>query len=214
MTERSGLFITFEGPDGSGKSTQMRMLADKLRSLGYSVVETVEPGGTRIGEQIRRILLDPAHQEMHPRTELLLYFAARAQNVVERILPALAESKIVLSDRYTDSTMAYQGFARALGTEAVHELHRLACQGLQPDLTLCYDIDVETGLRRARERGVNRMDEQAIEFHRRVREAYLEIARREPRFRVIDGAPPPEVVFRATWDAVAPLVAGGGAINV
>lgn len=208
MTERSGLFITFEGPDGSGKSTQMKMLADKLRALGYEVVETVEPGGTRIGEQIRRILLDPLHQEMRPRTELLLYFAARAQNVEERILPALAGGKIVLSDRYTDSTMAYQGFARSLGAEAVQELHRLACQGLQPDLTLCYDIDVETGLARARERGVNRMDEQEIEFHRRVREAYLQMARREPRFRVIDGAPPPEDVFRATWEAVAPLIAG------
>lgn len=208
MTERSGLFITFEGPDGSGKSTQMKMLADRLRALGYDVVETVEPGGTRIGEQIRRILLDPLHQEMRPRTELLLYFAARAQNVEERILPALAAGKIVLSDRYTDSTMAYQGFARSLGEEAVNELHRLACQGLQPDLTLCYDIDVETGLARARERGVNRMDEQEVEFHRRVREAYLEIARREARFRVIDGTPPPEEVFRATWEAVAPLIAG------
>jgi dTMP kinase len=208
MTERRGLFLTFEGPDGSGKSTQMRLLAKKLAAMGYRVVETVEPGGTRIGEQIRRILLEPEYREMCARTELLLYFAARAQNVEERIEPALREGRIVLSDRYTDSTMAYQGFARALGAEVVEQLHRIACGGLQPHLTLCYDIDVETGLARARRRGMNRMDDQALEFHRRVREAYHEIARREPRIRLIDGAQPIEKVFEATWGAVEPLLAG------
>jgi dTMP kinase len=201
-----GLFITFEGPDGSGKSTQMRLLSEKLRGLGFEVLETVEPGGTRIGKKIRAILLDKAHQEMSWAAELLLYFAARAQNVDEYIRPALRAGRIVLSDRYTDSTMAYQGMGRGLGEEVVNDLHRVACAGLQPRLTLCYDIDVETGLARARERGTDRMDDQAAEFHRKVRAAYRRIAAREPRVRLIDGAPPPAVVFEATWRAVRPLL--------
>jgi len=207
---KRALFITFEGPDGSGKSTQMSLLAAKLRALGYPIVETVEPGGTRIGRQIRQILLDPAHREMCAHAELLLYFAARAQNVEEVIVPALEAGKIVLSDRYTDSTMAYQGFARGLGREVVAELHKMACRGLQPHLTLCYDIDVEVGLTRARARGWNRMDEQAVEFHREVRAAYRRLAAEERRFRLIDGAPPPDEVFAATWREVKALLDEAG----
>jgi dTMP kinase len=201
-----GLFLTFEGTDGSGKSTQMHMLAAKLRGLGYDVAETVEPGGTRIGKQIRGILLDPAHQEMSPAAELLLYFAARAQNVEEFIRPALDAGKIVLSDRYTDSTLAYQGVARGLGAGVVMQLHQLACRDLQPRLTLCFDVDVETGLERIRSRAVDRMDAQAIEFHHKVRAAYRELAAREPRVRLIDGSREPEAVFESTWEAVAPLL--------
>src|SRR5574340_562358 len=141
-----GLFITFEGPDGSGKSTQARLLAERLRREGYAVLETVEPGGTAIGQQIRRILLDPANQELRAVPELLLMFAARAQNVEQAILPALAAGKIVISDRFTDSSIAYQGAARGLGWKTVLEVDRIACHGVVPDLTLCIDLGPETGL--------------------------------------------------------------------
>src|SRR5580700_6902920 len=136
-TTKSGLFITFEGPDGSGKSTQARMLAERLRGEGRTVLESAEPGGTPIGQQIRRILLDPANRELTPIAELLLMFAARAQNVEQWILPALAAGKIVISDRFTDSSIAYQGAGRGLGWEKVLELDGIACHGLVPDLTIC-----------------------------------------------------------------------------
>lgn len=212
MTERGGLFINFEGGDGSGKTTQMRRLAERLRSEGRKVLETAEPGGTRIGNQIRRILLDSANQELRPTAEMLLYFASRNQNVEELILPALAAGTIVLSDRFTDSSMAYQGFARGLGEDAVLAVDRVACRGLVPDATILIDIDLETSLDRARGRNLQdtetRMDGQAVEFHRKVREAYLHMARREPRrFRVIDGRPDPDTVARAVWEAVCPLLA-------
>lgn len=217
MTERRrGLFLNFEGMDGSGKSTQMRLVAARLREQGREVVETVEPGGTRIGDQIRRILLDPAHLELSPTAEMLLYFAARAQNVDERILPALGAGKIVLTDRFTDSTMAYQGMARGLGEEPVLALDRIACRGLRPDLTLCFDIDPETSLRRAHARNrehahADRMDSEAFDFHRRVRDAYRAMAAREPeRFRLVDGRPDPASVFAEVWAAVSGLLARGG----
>src|ERR1700734_2485398 len=180
-TTDRGLFVTFEGPDGSGKSTQARMLADRLRGAGRAVLESVEPGGTPIGRQIRRILLDPANKELTATVELLLMFAARAQNVEQWILPALNQGQIVISDRFTDSSIAYQGSGRGLGWETVFQLDRIACQGLKPDLTICIDIDTETGLARALARGGSetRLEEQAIEFHRKAREAYHELARRE-----------------------------------
>jgi dTMP kinase len=209
MSER-GRFITFEGIDGSGKSTQMRLLAGRLRAEGHDVFDAVEPGGTAIGRQIRRILLDAANQDLHPTAELLLYFASRAQNVDECILPALGEGKIVLCDRFTDSTLAYQGYARGLGEEAVLALDRIACRGLTPDLTLLIDVDVECGLARAKKRNAGddaaetRMDDQALEFHRKVREAYLALARRHAdRFRVIDGRGTPETVAERVWESVA-----------
>lgn len=206
-----GRFITFEGPDGSGKSTQARLLAERLRKEGHAVLETVEPGGTPIGQQIRRILLDPANQELRAVPELLLMFAARAQNVEQSILPALAEGKIVVSDRFTDSSIAYQGAGRGLGWETVLELDRIACRGLVPDLTLCIDIDSETGLARAHSRNRRnagkreaRIDEQAIEFHHKVRDAYHELARREPqRVRLIDGQGPQEEIAEKVWREVA-----------
>jgi dTMP kinase len=204
-----GFFITFEGPDGSGKSTQARMLAERLRGDGRQVLETVEPGGTPIGQQMRRILLDPANKELTPIAELLLMFAARAQNVEQWILPALEQGKIVISDRFTDSSIAYQGSGRGLGWERVLELDRIACRGLKPDLTICIDIDPETGLARALARGglETRLEEQAIEFHHKVREAYHELARREPRrFRLIDGRGTPEAIAAGVWEQVAPLL--------
>ncbi len=209
MPER-GRFITFEGIDGSGKSTQMRLLAERLRAGGHDIFEAVEPGGTAIGRQIRRILLDAANQDLRPAAELLLYFASRAQNVDECIQPALVQGKIVLCDRFTDSTVAYQGHARGLGEETVLALDRIACRGLTPDLTLLIDVDVECGLARARTRNAGggtaetRMDDQSIEFHRKVREAYLKLAKRHAdRFRVIDGRGAPETVAERVWESVA-----------
>lgn len=205
-----GLFITFEGLDGSGKTTQMRRLAKRLRARGHVVLETVEPGGTEIGGKIRQVLLDAANQELSPTAELLLYFASRAQNVDERILPALRRGEIVLADRFTDSTLVYQGCGRGLGAETVLALDRVACRGLKPDLTLLVDIDVETSLARARARnaaqpaGETRMDEQSLEFHRKVYEAYQALAAGEPeRIRRIDGRAAIEEIELAIWDVVS-----------
>jgi dTMP kinase len=207
-TSRRGLFLTFEGPDGSGKSTQARLLAERLRREGHVVFETVEPGGTPIGQQIRRILLDASNKELTPTAELLLMFAGRAQNVEQWILPALDRGEIVISDRFTDSSLAYQGAARGLGSQIVLDLDRIACRGLAPDLTLCIDIDSETGLSRALARGNSetRIEEQGLEFHRKVRAAYHEIARQDPqRFRLVDGNRPLEAVAADVWDQVSRL---------
>jgi dTMP kinase len=204
-----GLFVTFEGPDGSGKSTQARILAERLRNSGRAVFETVEPGGTAIGQQIRRILLDPANKELTSTAELLLMFAARAQNVEQWILPALKRGEIVISDRFTDSSLAYQGAGRGLGSQIVLELDRIACHGLAPDITLCIDIDPETGLSRARARGAadTRIEEQAIEFHRKVRDAYHELAQHQPnRFRLIDGSGTREAIATLVWNQVSGLL--------
>jgi len=207
------VFLTFEGMDGSGKTTQMRLLAGRLRARGREVLETAEPGGTRIGMEIRRILLDAANQELGPTAEMLLYFACRAQNVDEWILPALAAGKIVISDRFTDSTLVYQGCGRGLGAETVVTLDRIACRGLVPDLTLLIDIDAETSLARAHARNLSetnretRMDEQSLEFHRRAYEAYHALAAREPeRFRVIDGRMGIEPMAAEIWKVVEPHV--------
>jgi dTMP kinase len=212
---QSGLFLTFEGVEGGGKSTQMRLLAHRLRADGWTVTENVEPGGTRIGKQIRRILLEAEHQELSPTAELLLFFASRAQAVDEVILPALRAGHIVLSDRFTDSTMAYQGVARGLGIEVVRDLDRVACRGLAPRLTLVLDLDIEQGLARARRRndkaGVSetRLDEESLVFHKRVREAYHELAAREPdRVVVIDASLTPEAAAAAVWRHVVPLLPG------
>jgi dTMP kinase len=210
---RRGVFITFEGPEGSGKSTQLRMLAARLREAGRDVVETQEPGGTPIGSQIRRVLLDARNRELCPTAELLLMFASRAQNVDQVILPALAAARIVLSDRFTDSTLVYQGIARGLGAEVVYDVDRIACRGLVPNLTLVIDIDTETGLARAHRRNAEaqdvetRMEEQDVSFHRRVREAYRQLASDEPRrVRLVDGARTPAEVAAEVWAAVEPLV--------
>ncbi len=207
---KRGLFITFEGMDGSGKTTQMRRLAARLRAAGRAVFETAEPGGTRIGRQVRRILLDAANQELYPTAELLLYFACRAQNVDEWINPALARGEIVLSDRFTDSTLVYQGCGRGLGEKTVMALDCIACRGLVPDLTLLVDIDVETSLARAYARNdqtkdcETRMDEQSIEFHRRVYEAYHRLAAREPgRVKIVDGCADMDTIEREIWEVVS-----------
>ena len=217
MTVR-GRFITFEGPEGSGKSTQLRMLGERLRKAGHDVLETWEPGGTPIGVQIRHVLLDAKNRELCPTAELLLMFASRAQNVDQLILPALSAGRTVLSDRFTDSTLVYQGVGRGLGADLVYELDRIACRGLIPDLTLMIDIDAETGLARARRRSARaedsetrvsetRIEDQDVDFHRRVREAYRQLAADEShRVRLIDGSQKMEVVAEQVWQAVQ----GGG----
>ena len=204
-----GLFITFEGMDGSGKTTQMHRLAARLRSLGRTVLETAEPGGPPISQKIRRILLDSANQELSPATEILLYFASRAQNVDEWIAPALQRGEIVLSDRFTDSSLVYQGCGRGLGAETVAALERIACRGLKPDLTLLVDVDPEASLARARARNQaephceTRMDDQSLDFHRKVAAAYHALAAAEPgRVKVVDGRAGIDTIERAVWSIV------------
>ena len=208
-----GLFLTFEGMDGSGKTTQMHRLADRLRAAGRTVIETAEPGGTAIGREIRRILLDSSNQELSATAELLLYFASRAQNVDERILPALGRGEIVLADRFTDSSLVYQGCGRGLGAETVQALDGVACRGLKPHLTILVDIDVETSLARAHARNTagsgseTRMDEQSLDFHRRVYDAYQALAACEPaRIKRVDGRRPMDEVERAIWEIVSAYV--------
>jgi dTMP kinase len=208
-----GLFITFEGMDGSGKTTQMHRLAARLRGLGRTVLETAEPGGTPIGMKIRRILLDAANQELSPTTEVLLYFASRSQNVDEWIASALERGEVVLSDRFTDSSLVYQGCGRNLGEETILALERIACRGLKPTLTLLVDIDAETSLARARARNLaqphceTRMDDQSIEFHRQVYEAYHALAAREPeRVKVVDGRADADAIERRVWSIVSAYV--------
>ena len=208
-----GVFITFEGMDGSGKTTQMRRLAARLRAMGRAVLETAEPGGTPIGAKIRRILLDSANQELCPTAELLLYFASRAQNVDQWIMPALGRGEVVLADRFTDSSLVYQGCGRGLGAGNVMDLDRIACRGLKPDVTLLVDIDAETSLARAWARNTaeptaeTRMDEQSLEFHRRVWEAYHSLARSEPgRVKIVDGNVGIDEIERAVWRIVSSYV--------
>lgn len=207
MSGRRGVFISFEGTEGSGKTTQMRLLMDRLRGMGFRVTGNQEPGATTIGRQIRRILLDPAHQEMAPVTELLLMFASRTQAAAEIILPALERGEVVVSDRFTDSSLAYQGEARGLGFERVLEAHRLALGELFPDLTICVELDIETGLARAHSRLDSceaRLDRQSLEFHKQVAEGYRKIAEREPqRFRMVDGSGSPEAVAQRVWRIVS-----------
>jgi dTMP kinase len=191
----------------------MHRLAARLRALGRTVLETAEPGGTPIGMKIRRILLDAANQELSPTTEVLLYFASRSQNVDEWIASALDRGEIVLSDRFTDSSLVYQGCGRNLGVDTIVALERIACRGLKPSLTLLVDIDAETSLARARARNLaephceTRMDDQSIEFHRQVYEAYHALAAREPeRVKVVDGRADAGTIERAVWSIVSAYV--------
>lgn len=204
----TGLFITFEGMDGCGKTTQIPLLASRIRRNGRKVIEAVEPGGTAIGRQIRDILLDAKNRELAPAAEMLLYFASRAQNTTEIITPALRNGAVVISDRFTDSTLVYQGYGRALGAAAVQSLHGIATGGLQPDLTLLLDVDLETSLARARDhKPADRMEQQHADFYHKVRDAYLRLAESEPgRIQVIDARESIETVAARIWEVVSPLV--------
>lgn len=209
-----GKFITFEGLDGTGKSTQLQKLANALRGAGLEVVATREPGGTRTGEKIRGLLLDSSTSTLAPLAELALMFASRAQHIREVIEPGLARGAIVLCDRFTDSTEAYQGAGRKLGSEPVLALHRALCGGLQPDLTLLLDSDLVASVERARRRNSkrgksthgadeNRFEQENRAFFTRVKHGYMAIAEREPqRMVVIDARGAPEITHRQILETV------------
>ena len=198
------MFITFEGPEGSGKTTQIPLLRDFLRAAGYSVFATREPGGTAIGDQIRAILLANRNTEMHPRAEILLFQASRAQLVEQEIPPRLGRGEIVLCDRYADSTLAYQGYGHQVDLPTLRGIVEFATGGLKPDLTILLDLEVEIGLaRRQKEGGVNRMDAFELAFHQRVREGYHTLAAAEPeRWAIVDANQPPERVQAAVREIV------------
>jgi dTMP kinase len=210
----SGLFITFEGGDGSGKSTQIALLAARLRGLGFDVRTFREPGGVTpgdAGERIREVLLDPLHTGLDVRAELLLYEASRAQLVATHYRPALAEGAVVLCDRYADSSVAYQGYGRAvLPVEEVHELNRIATGGLTPDLTLLLDVDAAAGLAQATVGGADRLEQAGHDFHERVRAGYLALAVAEPGRVKLIARSSVEDVAAAVWSHVEPLLSGAG----
>jgi len=188
--KKGGLFITLEGPDGSGKSTQRSLLANYLLTKGYEVLSTREPGGTRISESIRMILLNPEYKEMHPLTELLLFAAGRVQHTKEIIIPALRAGKIVISERYFDASIVYQGYGRGLDLKIVKTINQIATQGIKPDLTLILDIEPGLGLTRVGQRSSkDRLEKLSLEFHDRERRGYLALAKEEPeRIKVIDAS--------------------------
>lgn len=178
---KKGLFITFEGCEGSGKTTVSKYLYNRLKDEGYDVIYSREPGGVDIAEQIRAVILNVNNTAMDPRTEALLYAASRRQHLAEVVLPALNEGKIVLCDRFVDSSLVYQGYARGIGIDKVWELNQFAIDDCMPDMTLYYDVDVEIGLARVRSRGeLNRLDSENVEFHKSVRHAYQLIAEKYP----------------------------------
>ena len=188
------MFITFEGPEGSGKSSVLDKICNQLEHDGFNVVKTREPGWNTISEQIRNIILDKANTNLDPRTEALLYAASRRQHLVEKIWPALKEGKIVLCDRYLDSSLAYQGHARGLGYENILSINNFATENTFPDLTILFDIQPELGLERISKnsnREVNRLDLEKLDFHKKVREGFLELAKKYPeRFYIVDASQP------------------------
>ena len=200
------MFITLEGPEGSGKTTAIETTVKRLQEMGYEIVRTREPGGTPIAEEIRNVILDKKNTSMDSRTEALLYAASRRQHLVEKVWPALKEGKIVICDRYLDSSLAYQGGARGLGIDEVLNINLFATENTWPDLTLLFDITPEEGLRRISanaSREVNRLDLEKLEFHHKVRDSFLLLAKRYPeRFVVIDASKSREEVAQQTLDAV------------
>lgn len=197
------LFITFEGPDGSGKTTQLRLLAKALSLRGIPVLTTREPGGTRIGDAVRSILLAPEHLEMSPRAEALLYIAARAQIVHEIIRPALAEGTVVLCDRFGDSTLAYQGFGHGQNVEQLRTIIHFATGGLAPDLTIYLDVDAATGLQRKQPDLWDRLEAYNITFHEKVRAGYRALIEQEPaRWALLDGEESVAVLHEAILERV------------
>ena len=208
MADR-GLFITFEGTDGAGKTTQIQRLSADLRQAGHDICLTREPGGTPISEQIRDMLLNPDHSEMAATTELLLYAASRAQHVSEVIKPALEAGKIVISSRFADAMVVYQGYGRGLDLERINRLNRIATEGVTPDVTFVLDLPVEIGLQRVQKRrgGLDRLEREKIEFHQRLRDGYRALAQQEPqRLKIIDAQATPDQVYVQIQGAVQPLL--------
>lgn len=197
-----GFLVSLEGPEGAGKTSVLEALIPILEDRGIEVLSTREPGGVLIGEKIREVILDPSHTEMDPKTELLLYIASRRQHLVEKVLPALAAGKLVIMDRFIDSSVAYQGFGRGLDKEAIDWLNEFATDGLKPDLTLYFDIEVEDGLARIAansDREVNRLDMEGLDLHRKVRQGYLSLLEKEAdRIVKIDASLPLDQVIANT----------------
>jgi dTMP kinase len=203
---KQGLFITFEGIDGAGKTTLINAITRRLESEGYPVLYTKEPGSTWLGEQIRNLVLH-SNGAIAPHAELCLYLTSRAQNVSEVIMPALKEHKIVLCDRYNDSTIAFQGAARGLGVEKVTDMCHFITQNLNPHLTLCLDIDPEVSLQRAKKNGAHdRIESEALSFHHKVRDAYRAIHKKNPkRFHLLDATQSPAKVFEDAIHLIEPF---------
>lgn len=203
---QSGYLISFEGPDGSGKSSVLQSIARELESQGREVVITREPGGVPIAEKIRQVILDPENKGLDEKTELLLFVAARRQHLTERVLPALSQGKVVLMDRFIDSSIAYQGYGRGLSIFDINWLNDYATDGLKPDLTLYFDLDVEIGLERiakSQDRVADRLDQEDLDWHKRVREGYLSIVSEDPeRFVQIDASQSKEEVLAASLDVL------------
>lgn len=197
------LFITFEGPEGAGKTTILKKIVERFQEQGIDILATREPGGSYIAEQIRQVILNPNHTEMDARTEALLYAAARSQHFAEKIEPALAEGKIVLCDRFIDSSLAYQGVGRSLGINKVYDINVFAIGNKMPDCTILFDLDPEVGLSRIHahsEREINRLDVESLTFHQSVRDAYLQLAEKySNRIQIVDANRPIEVVVEDVW---------------
>ncbi|HEY9730767.1 MAG TPA: dTMP kinase [Drouetiella sp.] len=204
----TGTFVTLEGPEGAGKTTQLKQLSKQLDVLGIDHIVTRDPGGTPLGRQIRRILLNPENP-VNPMSELLLYQADRAQHVGEVIMPALKEGKLVLCDRYTDSTMAYQGYARGIDFEIIEDLNQVATGGLRPELTILFDLESSEGLSRLHPGGHDRLEREAIEFHHKVREGYHQLVKKEPqRWKTIDASKPMTTVQSELRKVLSEQLAG------
>lgn len=203
----NGLFITIEGPDGAGKTTVLNELFPRLQMIAQKeIIKTREPGGVMIAEKIRQIILNPDHRQMDERTEALLYAAARRQHLVEVIMPALNEGKIVICDRFVDSSLTYQGAGRRIGMKEIAQINEFATEGLEPDFTLYLDVDSDTGLRRIqnhRKQDVDRLDLEGLEFHQRVRHAYLKLAEENPvRIHRIDAKMSLQEVVESSFSAI------------
>ena len=200
------MFITLEGPEGSGKTSAINIVVERLQKEGYTIIQTREPGGTPIAEQIRNVILDVNNTKLDPRAEALLYAASRRQHLVEKVWPAIKEGKIVICDRYLDSSLAYQGGARNLGIDEVLNINLFATENTMPDLTLLFDLDPQLGLERIRKnssREVNRLDLEKLEFHKKVRETFLLLSKRfSDRFVVLDASLPLNEVANRAYDAI------------
>lgn len=201
-----GLFITFEGGEGAGKTTVLKTIKNRLEASGRDVISTREPGGSIIAEKIRKVILDPKHTEMDARTEALLYAAARRQHLVETVIPHLENGYIVLCDRFIDSSLVYQGVGRGIGIDEVLQLNLFATEGMMPDLTLYFDVTPEVGLARINKhsgREFNRLDQESMSFHEQVRKAYLDLQKKEPeRIHTIDASEELENVIQKTLQEI------------
>lgn len=203
-----GIFITMEGPDGSGKTTALQQVVPRLQNeMEKRVIATREPGGSPIAEKIRQLILDPLHTEMDSRTEALLYAASRRQHLVEKVIPVLEKGDVIFCDRFVDSSIAYQGYARGIGEDGIREINQFATEGIEPDVTLYIDVPAEVGIQRIKasldDREYNRLDQEKITFHEKVRAGYLQLAKENPeRIVVIDGTLSREAVAEACYQVI------------